>query len=110
VATLATGVRFGRGLLTAGTPSLSPFDKINCALDDDSPLGFAVILSQYEGEGWAVGCFPGQFFRRTELIKRSLRLDDEPTWWCQEPLQPDTRSPRCLAVATEIARGVMWLE
>jgi len=39
------------------------------------------------GEGWAVGRFPGQFLRRTELIKRSLRLDDEPTWWCLEPLQ-----------------------
>jgi len=38
------------------------------------------------GEGWAVGRFPGQFLRRTELIKRSLRLDDEPTWWCREPL------------------------
>ena len=30
--------------------------------------------------------FPGQFLRRTELIKRSLRLDDEPKWWCREPL------------------------
>jgi len=40
------------------------------------------------GEGWAVGRFPGQFLRRTELIKRSLRLDDEPKWWCREPLQP----------------------
>jgi len=39
------------------------------------------------GEGWAVGRFPGQFLRRTELIKRSLRLDDEPKWWCREPLQ-----------------------
>jgi len=29
--------------------------------------------------------FPGQFLRRTELIKRSLRLDDEPKWWCREP-------------------------
>ena len=92
VATLATGARFGRGLLTAGTPSPSPFDRTNCALDDDSPLGFAVILSPHEGEGWAVGCFPGQFLRRTELIKRSLRLDDEPTWWCQEPLQLRCRS------------------
>jgi len=34
-----------RGLLTAGTASPSAFDKTNCALDDDSPLGFAVILS-----------------------------------------------------------------
>jgi len=30
--------------------------------------------------------FPEQFLRRTELIKRSLRPDDEPTWWCLEPL------------------------
>jgi len=35
-----------------------------------------------------VGRFPGQFLRRTELIKRSLRLDDEPKWWCREPLHP----------------------
>jgi len=34
-----------------------------------------------------VGRFPGQFLRRTELIKRSLRLDDEPKWWCLDPLQ-----------------------
>jgi len=34
-----------------------------------------------------VSRFPGQFLRRTELIKRSLRLDDEPKWWCREPLQ-----------------------
>ena len=34
-----------------------------------------------------MGRFPGLFLRRTELIKRSLRLDDEPTWWCREPLQ-----------------------
>ena len=35
-----------------------------------------------------MGRFPGQFLRRTELIKRSLRLDDEPKWWCREPLHP----------------------
>jgi len=33
-----------RGLLTVGRPSPSPFDKTNCALDYDSPLGFSVIL------------------------------------------------------------------
>ena len=33
-----------------------------------------------------MGLFPRQFLRRTELIKRSLRLDDEPKWWCREPL------------------------
>jgi len=41
---------FGRGLLTAGTPSPSPFDKTNCALDNDSPLGFVVILSSRGGK------------------------------------------------------------
>jgi len=35
----------GRGLLPVGRPSPSPFDKTNCALDYDSPLGFAVIVS-----------------------------------------------------------------
>jgi len=50
-------------------PSPSPCDRINCVLDDHSPLGFAVILSAV-GEGWAVGCFPEQFLRQTELIKR----------------------------------------
>jgi len=44
-ATLAAGVRVWKGLLTVETPSPSPFDKTNCALDYDSPLGFAVILS-----------------------------------------------------------------
>ena len=34
-----------------------------------------------------MGRFPGQFLRRTELIKRSLRPDDGRTWWCLEPLQ-----------------------
>ena len=34
-----------------------------------------------------MGRFPGQFLRRNELIKRSLRLDDEPKWWCREPPQ-----------------------
>jgi len=34
-----------------------------------------------------VGLFPGQFLRRTELVKRSLRQEDEPTWWCLELLQ-----------------------
>ena len=33
-----------------------------------------------------MGRFPGQLLRRTELIKRSLRQDDEPTWWCLELL------------------------
>jgi len=67
-------------------PSSSPCDGSNCVLDDDSPLGFAVILSPV-GEGWAVGCFPKQFLRQTDLIKRSLWLDEEQMWWCLEPLQ-----------------------
>jgi len=33
-----------------GTPSPSPFDKTNCALDYDSPLGFAVIRSSRCGK------------------------------------------------------------
>jgi len=41
-------------------PSSLPYDRVNCILDGSSPLGFAVILSPV-GEGWAVGCFPGQF-------------------------------------------------
>ena len=45
---LALGL--GRGLLRAGRPSPSPFDKTNCALDYDSPLGFAVILSSRWGK------------------------------------------------------------
>ena len=41
---------FGRGLLRVGTPSPSPLDKTNCALDYDSLLGFAVILSSRWGK------------------------------------------------------------
>jgi len=75
-----------RGFYWAGRrPSSSPCDRINCVLDDDSPLGFAVILSPV-GEGWAVGCLPEQFLRQTQLIKRSLWLDDDSTWRCLEPL------------------------
>jgi len=44
---------------------------MNCVLDDDSPLGFAVIRSSV-WKCWAVGCFPEQFLPQTELIKRSL--------------------------------------
>jgi len=36
--------------LRAGMPSPSPFDKTNCALDYDSPLGFALILSSRWGK------------------------------------------------------------
>ena len=57
---------------------MSPCDKINCVLDDDSPRGFAVMLSPV-GKGWALGCFQEQFLRQTELNKRSLWLDEELT-------------------------------
>jgi len=53
---------FGRGLLTAGTPSPSPFDKTNCALDYDSPLGFAVILSSRWGKAGLWVDFRGSSF------------------------------------------------
>ena len=52
----------GRGLLTAGTPSPSPFDKTNCALDYDSHLGFAVILSSRWGKAWLWVDFRGSSF------------------------------------------------
>jgi len=48
-------------------PSSSLCDRIHCVLGDDSPLGFAVIFFP-AGEGWAVGCFPEQFLRKTDLI------------------------------------------
>jgi len=47
---------------------------------------------------WAVGRFSGQFLRQTELIKRSFRLDDEPTWWWLEPLH--RRAGRYESLAT----------
>jgi len=52
----------GRGLLTAGTPSPSPFDKTNCSLDYDSPLGFAVILSSRSGKAGLWVDFRGSSF------------------------------------------------
>jgi len=48
--------------LTAGTPSLSPFDKINCALDYKAPLGFAVILSFRWGKAGLWVDFRGSSF------------------------------------------------
>jgi len=53
---------FGRGLLTAGTPSPSTFDKTNCALDCDSPVGFAVILSSRWGKAGLWVDFRGSSF------------------------------------------------
>jgi len=50
-----------------------------------------------------VGRFPGQFLRRTELIKRSLRLDDEPKWWCREPLQFLVEQQGIPTVATPVS-------
>jgi len=67
-------------------PPSSPCDRINCFLDDGSPLSFAMIVFHF-GESWAVGRSPEQFLRRTELIKRSLWTDDELAWWCLEPRQ-----------------------
>jgi len=61
-ATLAAGVRVWEGLLTVGTPSSSPFDKTNCALDYDSPLGFAVILSSRWGKAGLWVDFRGSSF------------------------------------------------
>ena len=52
----------GRGLLTAGTLSLSPFEKTNCALDYDSPLRFAVILSSRWGKAGLWVDFRGTSF------------------------------------------------
>jgi len=89
-ATLAVAGWVSERVYWAGRwPSSSPCDRINCVLDDDSLLGLAVILSPV-GEGWSAPCFPEQFLRPTELIKRSLWLDKEPTWWCLQPLQPRT--------------------
>jgi len=48
--------------LTAGTPSSSPFDKTNCALDYDSPLGFAVILFSRWGKAGLWVDFQGSSF------------------------------------------------
>jgi len=48
--------------LTAGTPYPSPFDKTNCALDYDSPLGFAVILSSRWGKAGLWVYFRGSSF------------------------------------------------
>jgi len=53
---------FGRALLRVGTPSPSPFDKINCALDYDSPQGFAVILSSCCGKAGLWVDFRGSSF------------------------------------------------
>jgi len=57
---LALGL--GRGLLTVGRPSPSLFDKTNRALDDDSALRFAVILSSRWGKaGLSVDFLGGAF-------------------------------------------------
>jgi len=51
-----------RGLLTVGRPSPSPFDKTNCALDYDSPLSFAVIISSHWGKAGLCVDFRGISF------------------------------------------------
>ena len=45
-----------------GRPSASPFDKTYCALDYDSPLGFAVILSSRWGNAGLWVDFRGSSF------------------------------------------------
>jgi len=52
----------GTGLLTVERPSPSPFDKTNCALDYDSSLGSAVILSSRWGKAGPWVDFPGSSF------------------------------------------------
>jgi len=54
--------RFDRGFWRVGTPSPSPFDKTNSALDYDSPLGFAVILSSRWGKAGLWDDFRGSSF------------------------------------------------
>jgi len=48
--------------VTAGTPSPSQFDKTNCALEYDSPLGFSVILSSRGGKAGLWVDFRGSSF------------------------------------------------
>jgi len=86
-----------------GRPSPSPCDKTNCALEYDSPPELCRDPPLLLGEGWAVGRFPGQFLRRTELIKESLRPDDERKWWCLEPLQFLVEQQGIPAVATPVS-------
>jgi len=50
--------------LTAGMPSPSPFDKTNGAMDYDSTLGFAVILSSRWGKAGQWVDFRGSSFDR----------------------------------------------
>ena len=52
----------GRGLLTVRRSSPPPFDETNCALDYDSPLGFAVILSSRWGKAGLWVDFRGSSF------------------------------------------------
>jgi len=51
-----------RGLLTVGRSSPPPFDETNCALDYESPLGFAVILSSRWAEAGLWVDFRGSSF------------------------------------------------
>jgi len=57
---LALGL--GRGLLTVRRSSPPSFEKTNCALDYDSPLGFAVILSSRWGKAGLWVDFRGSSF------------------------------------------------
>ena len=53
---------WGGVLLTVGRSSPPPFEKTNCALDYDSPLGFAVILSSRWGKAGLGVDFLGSSF------------------------------------------------
>jgi len=80
VATLAVSGWVSERVYWVGRrPSSSQCAILNCVLDEDSSLGVFVILSPV-AEGWAVGCFPEQLFRRYELMKRSFWMNGEPTW------------------------------
>jgi len=75
---LAAGVRVWEGLLTVGTPSLSPFDKTNSALDYDSPLGFAVTLPSRWGKaglGAISGTVPSTDRADQEVISARRRTN-----------------------------------
>jgi len=52
-----------------------------------------------------VGRFPGLFLRRTELIKRSIRQNDKPTWLCLDPLQFLVEQQGISAVAMPVPGG-----
>jgi len=75
-----------------GRPSSSPFDKTNCALDYDFPLGFAVILSSrwgkaglwvhfrgssFDGPSWSSGHFGWTTNQSGSAENRHIKAMDE---------------------------------